>query len=35
LGPAIQYRIPKIAATQVEAVAMIRKEILNGTKKLD
>ena len=34
IGPAIQYRIPKIAATQVEVIAMIKKEMLNGIKKL-
>jgi acetamidase/formamidase len=28
IGPAVQYRIPKIAATKVEVVAMIPKSIL-------
>jgi hypothetical protein len=28
IGPAVQYRIPKIAATKVEVVAVIPKSIL-------
>ena len=28
IGPVVQYRIPKIAATKVEVVALISKEIL-------
>lgn len=33
IGPAIQYRIPKIAATKVEVVAMIPKNILQQLQK--
>jgi amidase len=29
IGPAVQYRIPKIAATKVEVVALISKEIIH------
>ena len=33
IGPAVQYRIPKIAATQVEVVALIPKKILQQMER--
>jgi amidase len=34
IGPAVEYRIPKVAATQVEVVAMLRKDLFKGVKKI-
>lgn len=33
IGPSVEYSIPKIAATKVEVVARLSKEILKGLKK--
>jgi len=35
IGPAVEYRIPKVAATQVEVVALLSKELIKGLKKAD
>ena len=32
VGPAVEYRIPKIAANKVEVIAMIKKSVLKGLK---
>jgi hypothetical protein len=32
IGPTIEYKIPKIAASEVEVVAKIKKEFLKGLK---
>jgi amidase len=34
IGFSVEYRIPEIADPKVEVVAMIRKDILNGLKKI-
>lgn len=34
IGPAVEYRIPKVAATQVEVAAMLHKDLFKGLKKI-
>ena len=35
IGPAVEYRIPKIASDRVEVVGMIKKSILEKLKKMN
>ncbi|WP_207515180.1 acetamidase/formamidase family protein [Longitalea luteola] len=35
IGPVVEYRIPKIASTEVEVVAMIQKKVIEGLVKIN
>lgn len=35
VGPAVEYRIPKLAATEVEVVATLKKDIVKGLMKVN